>query len=83
MAKVLGDLVIDIERCKGCEICIDACPQETLALSDTINSKGYQYVVKINHSCTGCANCAIVCPDAVISVYRKKVSKPKRETVTQ
>lgn len=83
MAKVIGQVVIDIEHCKGCELCIEACPEHTLALSDTINSKGYQYAVMINHSCTGCANCALVCPDAVISVYRKVVKTPKPEKVTQ
>lgn len=71
MAKVLGEIIIDIEKCKGCELCIDACPEEIISLSDTINSKGYQYAITINHGCTACTNCALVCPDAVIKVYRK------------
>lgn len=78
MAKVLGEIIIDIERCKGCELCIDACPEEVISLLDTINSKGYQYAVTINHDCTGCMNCALVCPDAVIKVYRKVVREPKQ-----
>ncbi len=40
MAKVKGDIVVDIERCKGCELCVVACPQDTIALSDKINKKG-------------------------------------------
>ncbi len=71
MAK-RGDVVIDIEKCKGCEVCISACPHEVLSLSSEVNSKGYHYAVKVNSGCTGCANCAIVCPDAVITVYREK-----------
>jgi 2-oxoglutarate ferredoxin oxidoreductase subunit delta len=71
MAKK-GDIVINIEKCKGCEVCISACPNEVLALSNDVNSKGYHYVVKVNSECIGCANCAIVCPDAVITVYREK-----------
>jgi 2-oxoglutarate ferredoxin oxidoreductase subunit delta len=71
MAKK-GDIVINIEKCKGCEVCISACPNEVLALSNEVNSKGYHYVVKVNSECIGCANCAIVCPDAVITVYREK-----------
>ncbi len=67
-----GDVVIDIEKCKGCEICISACPQEVLALSKEVNRKGYHYAIKVNSACTGCVNCAIVCPDAVITVYREK-----------
>ena len=71
MAKVTGDVIVDIEKCKGCELCIDACPEKTLDLATTINLKGYRYAVKVNSSCTGCANCAIVCPEGIITVYRK------------
>lgn len=75
MAKVRGDIIIDIEKCKGCELCSVACPQETLELSKKINKKGYRYIIKVKDNCTGCANCALVCPDAIITVYRKVISK--------
>lgn len=71
MAKAIGDVVVDIEKCKGCELCIEACPEDTLALSNRINQKGYRFAVTINQNCTGCINCAIICPDACITVYRK------------
>jgi len=67
-----GKVVFDIETCKGCEICIAACPQESLALSRKINKQGYHYAVMVKDNCTGCTNCALVCPDAVITVYREK-----------
>jgi 2-oxoglutarate ferredoxin oxidoreductase subunit delta len=70
MAK--GTVVFDIENCKGCELCIQACPQDSLALSPRINAQGYHYVVLVKDNCTGCTNCALVCPDAVITVYREK-----------
>lgn len=72
-----GDIVINIERCKGCEVCLTACPNEVLALSSEVNAKGYHYITKVNSACIGCANCAVVCPDAVITVYReqKKVAE--------
>ena len=73
MAKVMGDIVIDIEKCKGCEVCIPACPHDVIALSKNVNSKGYHYAESINDACTGCVNWAIVCPDGVITVYRKRV----------
>ncbi|NLO19795.1 MAG: 4Fe-4S dicluster domain-containing protein [Ignavibacteria bacterium] len=75
MAKVYGDIVVDIEKCKGCELCIEVCPENTLALSEVINKKGYRYSIKINDNCTGCANCAIICPEAIITVYRKVEKK--------
>ncbi|HBZ67376.1 MAG TPA: ferredoxin [Bacteroidales bacterium] len=73
MAKITGDIVIDIEKCKGCEVCNTACPQEVIGMSKEVNSKGYNYAIKVNGNCVGCANCAVVCPDGVITVYRAKV----------
>ncbi len=70
MAK--GTVVFDVETCKGCELCIEACPQESLELSQKINAQGYHYVVLVKDNCTGCTNCALVCPDAVIRVYRER-----------
>ena len=67
-----GKVVFDIETCKGCELCIEACPQESLQLSPNINAQGYHYAVLVKDNCTGCVNCALVCPDAVITVYREK-----------
>lgn len=72
MAKVKGDIVIDIEKCKGCEVCIDACPQQVIVMSKNVNGKGYHYAMASNDECTGCMNCAVVCPDGVITVYRLK-----------
>ncbi len=73
MAKIKGDIVIDTEKCKGCEVCVPSCPQEVIGVSKNVNGKGYNYVESVNDDCTGCMNCAIVCPDGVITVYRKKM----------
>lgn len=72
MAKAVGDIVVDIERCKGCEICLLACPEDVITMSKKVNSKGYRYATVADEGCIGCANCAIVCPDGVITVYRVK-----------
>jgi 2-oxoglutarate ferredoxin oxidoreductase subunit delta len=68
--KVKGKVEIDIQKCKGCELCTTACKEHALSLSNTINIKGYRYIIANNDLCTGCVNCALVCPDAVITVYR-------------
>ncbi|MEA3444459.1 MAG: 4Fe-4S binding protein [Bacteroidota bacterium] len=74
MAKVKGAIVIDKEKCKGCEVCIDACPTNVISMAKEVNGKGYHYAYPENkEACTGCSNCAIVCPDGVITVYRVKV----------
>jgi 2-oxoglutarate ferredoxin oxidoreductase subunit delta len=70
MAK--GYVEFDEEFCKGCELCIKACPAETLILSKRMNIKGYRVAEDAYGKCTGCASCALVCPDAVITVYREK-----------
>ena len=73
MGKMRGAIVVDIERCKGCEVCRVNCPTDTIAMAAEVNGKGYHYAYMENpESCTGCTNCAIVCPDGVITVYRVK-----------
>ncbi len=72
---VSGTVIIDTEICKGCELCVAACPQDGLRLSDQINLKGYRYIELAIDNCTGCTNCALVCPDAAIAVYREKRMK--------
>lgn len=72
MANIIGDVVIDIEKCKGCGVCITGCPKSVLALAKEVNGKGYNYCTKVNANCIGCASCAIICPDGVITVYRAK-----------
>ena len=65
--------MVDIERCKGCEVCVGACPTQVIGMASEVNSKGYRYAYMVHpEACTGCMNCAIVCPDGVITVYRKK-----------
>lgn len=72
MAKIQGTVVVDTERCKGCEVCVVACPTKVLALAPEVNGKGYHYSFMAHpDECIGCASCAIVCPDSCITVYRQ------------
>ena len=76
MAKMKGAIVVDTERCKGCQLCIIACPQKVIALANKVNLHGYPYVEAVNEEvCVGCASCGIVCPDGCITVYRKKMEE--------
>ncbi|MDD2191279.1 MAG: 4Fe-4S binding protein, partial [Bacteroidales bacterium] len=60
---IKGAVVIDKERCKGCGVCVTACPNSVLALSKNVNGKGYHYSEAIIDNCIGCTSCALVCPD--------------------
>ena len=75
MAKVKGAVVVDTQTCKGCEVCIPVCLDDVIGMSNEVNRKGYHYAYMKNpEACTGCTNCAIVCPDRARKVYRVKVS---------
>lgn len=74
MAKIKGATVVDTERCKGCNLCVVACPLDVLELtSKEVNKKGCHFAREVkDDTCIGCAACATVCPDGCISVYKVK-----------
>jgi len=75
MAKSI--LTFDDIACKGCLLCVDACPPKILVLDTSrVNAKGYNPVFcSITGKCTACAICARICPDSVIKVEREEASK--------
>ena len=75
MAKIKGAIVVDTERCKGCNLCVVACPCQVLALQPTeVNDKGYHYAFMQNpDACIGCASCGLVFHFVCIDVYKVKL----------
>jgi len=72
--KIQGFVEVENEVCKGCELCVVACPKDCLVMGENVNKKGYHYVVFNDiENCVGCADCAVVCPDAVLTVFRAKI----------
>ncbi|MBQ9047479.1 MAG: 4Fe-4S binding protein [Solobacterium sp.] len=68
----MAKLTFKEELCKGCGLCVNACPKKILTLSKTkLNAKGHAPVeCEKPEECIGCASCAIMCPDCVITVER-------------
>lgn len=68
----MAKLTINVDNCKGCGLCINVCPKNVLALSQTkINKKGHKPVEAVRENdCIGCAFCATMCPDCIIKVER-------------
>ncbi len=68
----MAKITIDENVCKGCEMCVNACPKKIIALAkDKINAKGYHPAQCVEpEKCVGCASCATMCPDVAITVER-------------
>ena len=66
-----GHIEIDQELCKGCQLCIAFCNKGSIWPAETLNAAGYQpCAFDGGGDCTGCAICALVCPEVAIEVYR-------------
>lgn len=70
-AKGYVDIIVD--ACKGCGLCVANCPTQCLDLKkEDTNSYGYHYSYMADEDkCIACMNCAVMCPDSVITVYKK------------
>ena len=69
--KDRGLLRVDVDECKGCGLCVEACPPKSIALSEQLNHYGYRTAMYAGTGCTGCGICFMVCPEpGAITVLR-------------
>jgi 2-oxoglutarate ferredoxin oxidoreductase subunit delta len=66
-----GMLKIDEAECKGCGLCVEACPPKVISLGNDLNHYGYRTAVYAGAGCTGCGICFMACPEpGAITVMR-------------
>ena len=64
---------IDLDKCKGCGLCVDVCPKKVLEISADVNEKGYFPAYQAHpENCVFCSTCCIMCPDTAISITETK-----------
>ncbi|MDR0784737.1 MAG: 4Fe-4S binding protein [Treponema sp.] len=69
-----GKIEIDKELCKGCYLCVRACPLKILKKDVAVNSVGtYPVIASFMEKCIACGNCYVVCPDVCIAVFEEAV----------
>jgi len=68
-----GQLKVDGEECKGCGLCVEACPPKVIRLGEKLNHYGYRMAAYAGAGCTGCGICYLVCPEpGAIAVLRAR-----------
>ncbi len=67
-----GLLRVDEDECKGCGLCVEACPPRAIRLSERLNHHGYRTAAYAGKGCTACGICFLACPEpGAISVWRR------------
>ena len=70
-------VIINAKHCKGCRLCIDACPKHALKLTGKRSARGIEIIAfDTQAGCTGCLLCALMCPDAAIEVEVDEETSP-------
>ncbi len=67
---VVQKIQFDADRCKGCGLCVQHCPQGCIAMSDRFNVNGYLLPAFDDSQCTSCGICGWLCPDLAITIYK-------------
>ncbi|MCF7858222.1 MAG: 4Fe-4S binding protein [Candidatus Cloacimonetes bacterium] len=67
----MARMIVDANLCKGCGLCIPACPKKIIKFSEKINTKGYHYAECVDQSaCIACKLCYVACPDVAITIEK-------------
>ena len=74
-----GRIVVSDLYAKDVSCVLEPARKQVIALDlNRMTAKGYHPASLIEDGCTGCAMCAIVCPEAAITVYREDLRARRR-----
>jgi Pyruvate/2-oxoacid:ferredoxin oxidoreductase delta subunit len=67
---------VDVNECKGCGLCIEACPPKAIGMSEQLNQYAYRTAMYAGSGCTGCGICFLACPEpGAITVLRLELQR--------
>lgn len=60
---------VDANLCKGCGLCVLACPKKIFDITKEVNKKGFNVARGVRESdCVKCRICEKTCPDLAIFI---------------
>ena len=74
-----GSVVIDEARCRGCGLCISACPVGCLEFSEDFDVSGYRTIRYSGEGCLADGLCSDACPRPGAIVVRVALDSPAIE----
>ena len=60
---------VDADRCTGCELCLERCQFNALAIDGVVQVDGAR--------CVGCGVCTLACPDQALILWRRPEEEVK------
>ncbi len=80
----MHQISINQTLCKGCNLCVEMCPEKVFEETDEMSAQGFKLKrVASPEKCTGCGLCELYCPGAIILdhhlIQETRVAAQKRE----
>lgn len=64
----ISDPVVDVDKCVGCETCVQVCPENLFEMKDGVARFKQERV----DDCTACETCVNNCPVTALSMVPKE-----------